>query len=64
MLNKTWKLCLPIIFSRVGYAGEDFPKSEIPAWVGTSPDNTESADPNAMDTGTANPNVIDTGIDR
>jgi len=36
---------------RVGYAGEDFPKSEIPAWVGTSPDNTGSADPNAMDTG-------------
>ena len=35
---------------RVGYAGEDFPKSEVPAWVGTSPDTT-AEDPNAMDTG-------------
>lgn len=36
---------------RVGYAGEDCPKSEIPAWVGTSPD-LETIDENTMDTGT------------
>ncbi|XP_023337860.1 actin-like protein 6B [Eurytemora carolleeae] len=35
---------------RVGYAGEDCPKSEIPAWVGTSPD-LETIDENTMDTG-------------
>ena len=33
---------------RVGYAGEDCPKAEIPSVVGTSPDNTEGED---MDTG-------------
>jgi len=34
---------------RVGYAGEDFPKSEIPSYVGTSPDDTP--DPSSTDTG-------------
>ena len=33
---------------RVGYAGEDCPKAEIPSVVGTSPDNAEGED---MDTG-------------
>eukprot|EP00090_Calanus_glacialis_P038106 TRINITY_DN6649_c0_g1_i1.p1 TRINITY_DN6649_c0_g1~~TRINITY_DN6649_c0_g1_i1.p1 ORF type:complete len:427 (-),score=157.60 TRINITY_DN6649_c0_g1_i1:196-1476(-) len=33
---------------RVGYAGEDCPKAEIPSVVGTSPDTTEGDD---MDTG-------------
>jgi len=32
---------------RVGYAGEDCPKAEIPSMVGTSPDNTDES----MDTG-------------
>ena len=27
---------------RVGYAGEDCPKSEIPSFVGTSPDDTKA----------------------
>ena len=35
---------------RVGYAGEDCPKSEIPTMVGTSPKVDSSKDPNAMDT--------------
>ena len=34
---------------RVGYAGEDCPKAEIPSMVGTSPDQTEES----MDTGEA-----------
>ena len=33
---------------RVGYAGEDCPKAEIPSYVGTSPDTTEGDE---MDTG-------------
>ena len=33
---------------RVGYAGEDCPKAEIPSVVGTSPDTSEGDD---MDTG-------------
>jgi len=33
---------------RVGYAGEDCPKAEIPSMVGTSPDTTEG---DSMDTG-------------
>jgi len=34
---------------RVGYAGEDCPKAEIPAMVGSSPDGTD--DDNSMETG-------------
>ena len=41
---------------RVGYAGEDCPKAEIPAYVGISPMD-ESVKEEAMDTGEANTTV-------
>lgn len=34
---------------RVGYAQEDAPKAEIPAWVGVAPGDTQSTAPTGMD---------------